>query len=53
LRFDSIQAIQADFPNMLLEPTFNPVHPHLGVETQRQWPDQAVVRTTPVLLGLF
>jgi hypothetical protein len=26
---------------------------HLGVETQRQWSDQAIARTTPVLLGLF
>lgn len=26
---------------------------HMGVETQRQWSDQAIARTTPVLLGLF
>ena len=26
---------------------------HLGVETQRQWSDRAVARTTPCLLGLF
>lgn len=26
---------------------------HLGVETQRQWSDAAVARTTPALLGLF
>jgi hypothetical protein len=26
---------------------------HLGLETQRQWSDQAIARTTPVLLGLF
>jgi hypothetical protein len=26
---------------------------HLGVETQRQWSDLAIARTTPVLLGLF
>jgi len=25
----------------------------LGLETQRQWSDQAMARTTPVLLGLF
>jgi hypothetical protein len=25
----------------------------LGLETQRQWSDQAIARTTPVLLGLF
>ena len=26
---------------------------HLGVETQRQWSDRAIVRTTPCRLGLF
>jgi hypothetical protein len=26
---------------------------HLGVETQRQWSDQAIVRSTPALLGRF
>jgi hypothetical protein len=25
----------------------------LGLETQRQWSDLAIARTTPVLLGLF
>jgi DDE superfamily endonuclease len=26
---------------------------HLGIETQRQWSDLAILRTTPALLGLF
>ena len=26
---------------------------HLGVETQRQWSDKAISRTTPLLLGIF
>src|SRR5262249_52756165 len=26
---------------------------HLGIETQRQWSDLAIARTTPVLFGLF
>lgn len=26
---------------------------HLGVETQRQWSDLAILRTTPALLALF
>jgi hypothetical protein len=26
---------------------------HLGVETQRQWSDRAIARTTPALLGLY
>jgi len=36
-----------------MEPTFRHVREHLGVETQRQWSDKAVARTTPLLLGLF
>jgi hypothetical protein len=35
------------------EVTFAEVRRHLGVETQRQWSDTAIARTTPVLLGLF
>jgi len=36
-----------------MEPTFRHVRTHLGVETQRQWSDNAIARTTPTLLGLF
>ena len=36
-----------------MEPTFQEVRTHLGVETQRQWSDLAILRTTPALLGLF
>jgi len=36
-----------------LETTFQEVRTHLGVETQRQWNDLAIVRTTPALLALF
>jgi len=36
-----------------LEVTFHEVRDHLGVETQRQWSDEAIARTTPALLGLF
>jgi DDE superfamily endonuclease len=36
-----------------MEVTFEEVRMHLGVETQRQWSDLAIARTTPVLLGLF
>ncbi len=32
---------------------FQEVRTHLGVETQRQWSDLAIARTTPVLLGIF
>jgi DDE superfamily endonuclease len=36
-----------------VETTFQEVRTHLGVETQRQWTDLAILRTTPALLGLF
>jgi len=36
-----------------LDVTFHEVRDHLGVETQRQWSDVAILRTTPALLGLF
>jgi hypothetical protein len=35
-----------------VEVTFSKVRAHLGVETQRQWPDNAIERTTPALMGL-
>ena len=36
-----------------LEVTFQEVRRHLGVETQRQWSELAIRRTTPALLGIF
>jgi len=36
-----------------LEVTFQESRAHLGLETQRQWSDLAISRTTPALLGLF
>ena len=36
-----------------MEVTFKEARAHLGMETQRQWSDLAIARTTPVLLGLF
>jgi hypothetical protein len=36
-----------------LEITFQEARRHLGFETQRQWSDLAIRRTTPALLGLF
>ena len=33
--------------------TFLEVRAHLGVETQRQWSDKAIGRTTPALMGLY
>lgn len=36
-----------------LEVTYEESRAHLGIETQRQWSDLAIERTTPCLLGLY
>jgi hypothetical protein len=36
-----------------LEVTYQEMRRHLGFETQRQWSELAIQRTTPALLGLF
>src|SRR6266536_6702497 len=36
-----------------LEVTFEEGHAHLGIETQRQWSDRAIERSTPLLFGLY
>lgn len=36
-----------------VEVTFQEARAHLGLETQRQWSDLAIQRTTPALLGMF
>jgi hypothetical protein len=36
-----------------LEVTVEECRAHLGMETQRQWNDRAIARTTPALLSLF
>ena len=36
-----------------VEVTFAETRRHLGIETQRQWSDRAIQRTTPLLLGVF
>jgi hypothetical protein len=36
-----------------IEVTFEEIRAHLGFETQRQWSDKAIERTTPALFGLF
>ena len=36
-----------------IEVTFEELRAHLGFETQRQWSDRAIERTTPCLFGVF
>lgn len=35
------------------EVTFEEARAHMGIETQRQWSDKAIERTTPALFGLY
>ena len=35
------------------EVTFEETRRHLGIETNRQWSDKAIARTTPSLMGMF
>jgi hypothetical protein len=36
-----------------IEVTFEELRAHMGFETQRQWSDKAIERTTPCLFGIF
>jgi hypothetical protein len=50
---DPTYIIQSFMKRWQVEVTFQETRKHLGVETQRQWSDKAIERTTPCLLGLF
>jgi len=50
---EPIQILKWFIRRWQVEVTFQEVRTHLGVETQRQWSDKAIARTTPILLGLF
>ena len=50
---DPLQIIRWFILRWQIEVTFQEARAHLGVETQRQWSDRAVARTTPCLFGLF
>jgi hypothetical protein len=50
---DPVQILEWFVLRWTVEVTFHEVRTHLGVETQRQWSDLAILRTTPALLGMF
>lgn len=50
---DPVQIVAWFVLRWQLETTFQAVRTHLGVETQRQWNNLAIMRTTPALFGLF
>ena len=45
------QIIELFVERWSIEVTFEEVRAHLGVETQRQWCDGAIARTTPALMA--
>jgi hypothetical protein len=53
LELDPEQIINYYIQRWSVEVTFQEVRKHLGVETQRQWSDLAIARTTPALMGIF
>jgi len=53
LELDPIQIVRHYIKRWQVEVTFEEVRVHLGVETQRQWSDKSILRTTPVLMALF
>jgi len=53
LTITPVQIIKWFILRWQIEVTFHEVRDHLGVETQRQWSDRAILRTTPALLGVF
>jgi hypothetical protein len=48
-----VQIVQWFVLRWQLETTYAEVRTHVGVESQRQWSDLAIARTTPCLLALF
>lgn len=53
LNLSPIEIIQHYLKRWSVEVTFEEVRAHLGVETQRQWSDLSILRTTPSLMALF
>jgi hypothetical protein len=48
-----LQIVEGFVMRWQVEVTYEEARRHLGVETQRQWSDKAIARTTRALLGLF
>ena len=53
LGLSAVQIVEWFVLRWQLEVTFHEGRTHLGLETQRQWSEPAIRRTTPALLGLF
>ncbi len=53
LEMKPIEIVRHFVKRWQVEVTFEEVRAHLGVETQRQWSDLAILRSTPTLMALF
>jgi hypothetical protein len=53
LKREPLQIVRWFVQRWQVEVTFREARDHLGLETQRQWSDRAIARTTPCLLALF
>lgn len=53
LAMEAIQIVKHYLKRWQVEVTFEEVRAHLGVETQRQWSDLSILRSTPCLMALF
>jgi hypothetical protein len=53
LAYSPVQILNWFVQRWQVEVTFEEVRAHLGMESQRQWSDLAILRTTPTILGLF
>lgn len=53
LELDAQSIVNYFIRRWTIEVAFEESRRHLGVESQRQWSDLAIARTTPVLMGLF
>jgi hypothetical protein len=49
----AVEVVSRFIKRWTIEVTFEESRSHLGVETQRQWSDLAIERSTPCLLGMF
>ena len=53
LESDPVEMLEWFVRRWQVEVTFEEARAHLGMETQRQWSEKAIARTTPTLLALF
>lgn len=52
-KLEAIQIIETYVSRWNIEVTFRESREHLGIETQRQWSDLAISRSTPILFALY